>query len=214
MLQTRDRRGSLTVSLLGWSSTRCVIKESLSLSGRGSHASGQVLCGHVPYDGWDRDRIGEAILKGIRPYRPKGATHLGLVDELWDILQRCWDERREARPDLRVIRTCLDEITPMWHARKHLPLISADDATSLYSPSHYTTSSSPPIPSPAPSPAPPSPSPSPAPSSPAHSSTLALNRHHNYPQRSTAHYAPLSLRPSQSQPQFYQGQASSSRNPR
>ena len=171
-----------------------------------------MLCGHVPYDGWERDRISDAILKGVRPYKPKAATHLGLVDELWDILQQCWDKRREARPGLQVIRACLVEVTPMWHARKHLPLVSADDATSMYPPSHYTSSSSPALPSLSPSPALPSPSHSPAPPSP--SIGHPLNQSHNYPQQSTTHYAPLSLRPFQPQPQFFQDRASSSRNPR
>ena len=173
-----------------------------------------MLCGHVPYHGWDREKVSDAILKGIRPYKPKAAAHLGLVDEIWGILQRCWDERPEARPDLQVIRACLDEVTPMWHARKHF---SADDTTSLYPPSHYTSSSSlaplstspSPAPSPSPSPAPPSPSPSPSPSL-----AQPLNRLHNYPQQSTTHYTTLSLHPSQPQPQRFQDRASSSRNPR
>ncbi|KAF9789521.1 kinase-like domain-containing protein [Thelephora terrestris] len=122
----------------------------------------EVLCGKIPYDGWDIDRINDAILKGIRPYRPKAATHLGLFDELWDILQRCWDERSEVRPELHIIRACLDEVTPMWHARKHMPLISADDAASLYPSSQYSHSLSTSTPSRSPAPSDPSPSPVPS----------------------------------------------------
>lgn len=86
------------------------------------------------------------------------ATRLGLVEEVWDVLERCWDENREARPDLQIIRACLHEVIPMWHVRKDLPLISTDDTTSLYTYSLYTPS---PSPSPSPSPAPPSPTPPP-----------------------------------------------------
>ena len=113
-----------------------------------------MLCGHVPYDDWNLEKINDAILTGIRPYKPKAAAHIGLVDELWDILQRCWDEERESRPDLRVVRACLDEVVPLWHVRKDLPLISADDASSLYTHSHYSVSPSP-LSSPAPSSPPP-----------------------------------------------------------
>ena len=112
-----------------------------------------MLSGRVPYEGWDVDKITDAILKGIRPYKPKAAAHLGLVDELWDILGRCWDERREARPDLQAVRTRLDEVAPMWHARKHFQLTPADDVVSVYS--HYSRSS----PTPSRTPAPPSPPP-------------------------------------------------------
>ena len=114
-----------------------------------------MLSGRVPYDGWDVDRVTDAVLKGIRPYKPKAAAHLGLVDELWDILGRCWDDRREARPDVQAVRTRLDEVTPMWHARKHFPLTPADDVASVYAPSHYSFSS----PTPSRTPVPPSPPP-------------------------------------------------------
>ena len=83
------------------------------------------MCGHVPYDGLDREGINDAILTGIRPSKPKAAAHLGLFDELWEVLQRCWDEEREARPDLRVIRACLDDLVPVWHVRTHLSLTTA-----------------------------------------------------------------------------------------
>lgn len=189
----------------------CVLKTNASCE---ALTREKVLCGHVPYDGWDGERVIDAILKGIRPYKPKAAARLGLVDELWEILQRCWDERCDARPDLQVIRARLHEVAPMWHVRQDLPSVSADDATSLHPSSRYTSSSSPPLPSPSPSPAPPSPSPSPAPYIHSPSPTPPLTRLHNYSQLSTTRYATLSLRPSQSQPQFSPDRASSSRNPR
>lgn len=179
MLQTLDQRRNPIASLSGWSSMRYVSMRIPSYRGLTRR---KVLCGHVPYDGWDPERINDAILGGVRPYKPKAAAHLGLVDELWAILQYCWDERCEVRPELPIIRACLEEVTPFWHVRKDLPL-TADDAKSLYPPSSYSISSSP-THTPGPS------TPSPAP--PSH-----LHFRHSYPQLSTIHHATPSLRPSQ-----------------
>ena len=128
----------------------------------------QVLCGHMPYNGWHTQRINDAILQGVRPYKPEAAVQIGLVDELWDMLQRCWNEKREARPDLQTVRKCLDNAAPLWHARTHLPLpvITGEDSASAYTHSYYSSSPSPSIHLYSP-PLPPSPSihlPSPQPS--------------------------------------------------
>jgi len=108
----------------------------------------EVLCGHVPYDGWETERINDAILQGVRPYKPDAAAKIGLVDELWELLQRCWEEKREGRPDLRAVRACLKEVVPLWHVRKELSSTMVDDTDSTYSRSDYSA-----LPSPSPSPA-------------------------------------------------------------
>ena len=36
-----------------------------------------------------RENINDAILEGVRPYRPKAAVGLGLVAELWELLRGC-----------------------------------------------------------------------------------------------------------------------------
>jgi serine/threonine protein kinase len=105
----------------------------------------EVLCGHVPYHGVDRERISRVVLKGIRPSKPKEAAHLGLFDELWEMLQRCWDEKREARPDLEAICTCLNEVVHLWHVRTDLSATS-DDTESVDTQSYYSCSPSPSLP--------------------------------------------------------------------
>ena len=80
-----------------------------------------MLCGHVPYDGLETETINHAILDGTRPYKPAAAAELGLVDELWELLQRCWNADPELRPGLRTIRARLGEVTPLWQVRAGLP---------------------------------------------------------------------------------------------
>lgn len=103
----------------------------------------QVLCGRVPYDGWESERINDAILQGVRPYKPEAAAHLGLVDELWELLRRCWEDKREVRPDLRTIRACLEGVVPLWHVRADLTSTMVDDTDSTYTRSDYSYPSSP-----------------------------------------------------------------------
>ena len=102
----------------------------------------------MPYDGWETERINDAISQGVRPYKPAAAAQLGLVDELWELLQRCWEEKREVRPDLKTIRTCLEGVVPLWHVRADLSSIMVDDtdSTSTYSRGDYSY-----LPSPSPS---------------------------------------------------------------
>ena len=104
-----------------------------------------MLCGHVPYHGLDREKISRTVLKGNRPSKPKEAAHLGLFDELWEILQRCWEEKSEARPDLQAIRACLNEVVPHWHVRADLSAAS-DDTESVDTQSYHSCPSSPSLP--------------------------------------------------------------------
>jgi len=70
----------------------------------------QVLCGHHPYLELSSDILAvHAITEGIRPIKPEGARQLGLNDELWRIVELCWLEDRNARPDVGVIHSCLND---------------------------------------------------------------------------------------------------------
>ena len=45
-----------------------------------------------------------------RPEEP--ATSLGLTDQLWGILEKCWNFDPDERPDMSVVLRCLQEFTP------------------------------------------------------------------------------------------------------
>ena len=44
------------------------------------------------------------ILSGKRPERP---AHPGLTDELWGLIQQCWDQEPQLRPGISEVVTCL-----------------------------------------------------------------------------------------------------------
>ena len=79
----------------------------------------QVLCGHVPHPHIQRDvAVIGAILNGDRPKKPDDAALLGFTEELWETIERCWSEDRNARPGVEVIYSCLDDAVPLWQTRE------------------------------------------------------------------------------------------------
>ena len=53
-------------------------------------------------------------MKGERPQRPldPAVTKRGLDDALWDLLERCWAQDPDARPDIFKVKDELDEMWP------------------------------------------------------------------------------------------------------
>ena len=41
-----------------------------------------------------------AVKDGVRPPRP---THRGLTDELWELIERCWDADPRKRPEISAV---------------------------------------------------------------------------------------------------------------
>jgi len=60
-------------------------------------ASTQVFTGAVPFDNSPLLTAMMAIMKGDRPQRP---TNTACSDELWAIMQRCWDQEPRRRPEV------------------------------------------------------------------------------------------------------------------
>jgi len=78
----------------------------------------QVLCGHIPYvEIGSGAPIIYAITQGDRPKKPDAAARLGFTNELWMTLGKCWEENRDARPNVGVILSCLNDTTAFWDIR-------------------------------------------------------------------------------------------------
>jgi hypothetical protein len=78
----------------------------------------QVLCGHYPYVEIQSDiMVIRAITGGVRPKKPEGAKRLGFSDELWRTVERCWQEDRNARPNIASILSSLNEAKAFWDVR-------------------------------------------------------------------------------------------------
>ena len=58
----------------------------------------QVLTGEVPFSSQKTNwTVVQAVLRGDRPSRP---AHPSFTDDLWALIQRCWDEDPGLRPDI------------------------------------------------------------------------------------------------------------------
>jgi len=79
----------------------------------------EVLCGNHPYVEIQSDiLVADAIVKGTRPKKPEGATHLGFDNELWKTVERCWLENYSARARVEDILFCLNGSAELWHTRE------------------------------------------------------------------------------------------------
>ncbi|OCH94856.1 kinase-like protein [Obba rivulosa] len=59
----------------------------------------EVFTGSIPFSNLPRDAtVMNKVLSGGRPDRPYQAMGLGLTDDVWEIMQRCWEEDLSARP--------------------------------------------------------------------------------------------------------------------
>lgn len=59
-----------------------------------------------------------AIVEGDRPEKPENAARLGFTNELWEIIEQCWSEDRNARPGVEVIHSRLHDAAPFWRMRE------------------------------------------------------------------------------------------------
>ena len=64
-----------------------------------SHATNdyKVFSGAAPFNRSPPTTVAVQIIEGIRPERP---AHLSLTDELWEFIQRCWDQEPLRRPGI------------------------------------------------------------------------------------------------------------------
>lgn len=54
------------------------------------------------------------ILGGVRPEKPPSAAKFGFTDGLWKVVERCWSEDRDARPDVKAILSQLHYAAWAW----------------------------------------------------------------------------------------------------
>lgn len=68
----------------------------------------QVFTGAIPFHGSSSNRIVVSILQGKRPERPE---HPSFTDELWSLVQRCWDDAPHSRPPTSEVLGTLEVLT-------------------------------------------------------------------------------------------------------
>lgn len=62
-----------------------------------------------PFNGFKPWPVALKIIKGERPSRPQGAEGFGLVDPVWDMTLRCWQQEPTYRPAVAEVVGLLHE---------------------------------------------------------------------------------------------------------
>ena len=65
----------------------------------------QVLTGTLPFGKISGSEVVFKVLMGGRPSKPANAPKLGLSDDIWELLEGCWETERTSRPSVEGVLT-------------------------------------------------------------------------------------------------------------
>ena len=84
----------------------------------------QVLTGWIPFQGLRLGEIKVNVVEGKRPPKPENASDIGFSDELWNFVERCWDEKLELRPKVTEVVSQLGRAAAAWNGvmAPHAPI--------------------------------------------------------------------------------------------
>ena len=74
----------------------------------------EVLSGRVPFCRYHDYVVIAKIIKGERPRRPRGAGRMWFTDEVWGILECCWEPVPGDRPRIGDVLQCLEDASWSW----------------------------------------------------------------------------------------------------
>ena len=74
----------------------------------------EVLSGHFPFPSFAGLRVVAEVLNDVRPRRPQGAGGGWFTDDVWEILEHCWNPEPGDRPSVDCVLQCLEKASKMW----------------------------------------------------------------------------------------------------
>ena len=84
----------------------------------------EVLSGRAPFAPYNEFMVMRLVTEGKHPERPKGSEGVWFTDDLWRMLNLCWDIRPESRPGIGVILEDLERASSDWNPLS--PQVSED----------------------------------------------------------------------------------------
>lgn len=66
-----------------------------------------MLTGTLPFGKQTETGVVVKVLSGERPPKPTNALELGLSDEVWKLLEDCWQTERKLRPLVKDVLACI-----------------------------------------------------------------------------------------------------------
>jgi hypothetical protein len=74
-----------------------------------------VLTGTSPFARRAKTELAcKVVLEDERPRRPRDSEKLGFTDEVWEVLENCWDKDPSARPSVDLVAVCLKQAAETW----------------------------------------------------------------------------------------------------
>ena len=74
----------------------------------------EVLNGQAPFMPFKDYIVIRKVIEGERPERPGGAEGEWFTDDLWRMLNLCWETQPESRPGTEAVLKCLEEVSMGW----------------------------------------------------------------------------------------------------
>lgn len=74
----------------------------------------EVLSGQAPFSPLKDFIVMRKVIEGERPLMPEGAERTWFTDDLWRMLELCWETQPETRPSIPVVQQCLDRVSRTW----------------------------------------------------------------------------------------------------
>ena len=74
-----------------------------------------MLTGTPPFGGRGKIELAcKVALEDERPGRPRDSEKLGFTNEVWEVLQKCWEREPSARPSADLVAACLKQASETW----------------------------------------------------------------------------------------------------
>ena len=74
----------------------------------------EVLSGNLPFHRHGRYAVVARVLEGERPERPRGAEGAWFNDDIWSVLERCWNPTPSGRPKSMDVLIFLEKVSASW----------------------------------------------------------------------------------------------------
>ena len=63
----------------------------------------EVFTGKIPFEEQENEAVALCISRGGRPEMPDNAQAVGLTDEIWNLIESCWQQNPEKRPTMEEV---------------------------------------------------------------------------------------------------------------
>jgi len=74
----------------------------------------EVLSGQAPFAHLKDFIVMRKVIEGERPGRPGGAEGAQFTDDLWRMLNLCWETQPGSRPTIQAVLECLELVSGAW----------------------------------------------------------------------------------------------------